>query len=53
MSAMATMAKTGSMRSVEGRSERHDGIREIETNDMTSFKALVTDGWLLLSITRS
>lgn len=53
VSAMATMEKAGSMRSVEGKFERRDGIREIQADDTTALQALVPEGWQLLSVARN
>lgn len=50
VSAMATMEKVGSMRSVEGKYVRRDGIREIEAQHMDALIALVPEGWQLLSV---
>lgn len=50
VSAMATMEKAGSMRSVEGKFLRRDGIREIEADDMAALEAKVPDGWQMLSV---
>lgn len=50
---MATMEKAGSMRSVEGKFERRDGIREIQADDMTALQVLVPEGWQLLSVARN
>lgn len=53
VSAMATMEKAGSMRSVEGKYLRVDGIREIEAEDMDTLQSLVPESWQLLSVRRS
>ncbi|RBO73051.1 hypothetical protein [Microbacterium sp. H6] len=53
VSAMATMEKAGSMRSVEGKYLRVNGIREIEAEDMDTLQSLVPEGWQLLSVRRS
>lgn len=50
VSAMATMEKAGAERSVEGKFERRDGMREIEADDMTALQALVPEGWRMLSV---
>lgn len=52
VSAMATMEKAGASRSVEGKFERRDSIREIEADDMAALKAKVPDGWRILSVRR-
>lgn len=52
VSAMATMEKAGSMRSVEGKFERRDGVREIEAADMTALETQIPEGWQLLSVQR-
>lgn len=53
VSAMATMEKAGSMRSVEGKYLRVNGIREIEADDMDALQSLVPEGWQLLSVRRA
>lgn len=53
VSAMATMEKAGSMRSVEGKFLRRDGIREIEDDDMAALESQVPEGWQLLSVWRA
>ncbi|EQM81796.1 MULTISPECIES: hypothetical protein [Microbacterium] len=38
------------MRSVEGKFQRRDGLREIEAENMDALIALVPEGWQLLSV---
>lgn len=53
VSAMATMEKASASRSVEGKFQRRDSIREIEADDMAALEAKVPDGWRMLSVRRS
>lgn len=50
VSAMATMEKAGSMRSVEGKFQRRDGMQEIEAENMDALQTKVPEGWQLLSV---
>lgn len=52
VSSHATM-KAGGARTVEGRFERRDGIREIEADDMTALEAKVPAGWRMLSVRKA
>ncbi|MFF1540510.1 hypothetical protein ACFVWL_10540 [Microbacterium sp. NPDC058269] len=50
VSAMATMEKAGAMRSVEGKFQRRDGLREVQAENMDALQAKVPEGWQLLSV---
>lgn len=49
VSAHATM-KAGGVRTVEGRFDRRDGVREIEAAGMAALEAKVPEGWRMLSV---
>jgi len=48
-----TMAKASVMISLSARFARRDGATDIEAEDMASLRALVPEGWQLLSVRES
>lgn len=45
--------KPGGIRIVEGKFQRHDGVREIEADDMAALVAKIPDGWQMLSVRKA